>query len=886
MTSFRKSAISLACLSVLAGGTSQIAVAAEKADVNKQEMEVIEVRGIKSSLKKSLDDKRFADQVADMISAEDIGKLPDENVADALQRVTGVTISRSDGEGSTVSVRGVAPGLTQITVNGQGQASAAGEGREFSFDAISSENVSALQVIKSPTADMEEGGIGATVNVVTRRALDFKGDKTKISAFADYSELTNKTEPRLSGLVSRQNEDKTFGVLLSANHTVRTLQEDALRGWGWRENTVEAKDGVVEGGEVGDEYSYLNRIRYQTGTTERTRTDGTLSFQWQPTDALELYWDTLYSHLVQVRDETFLETRFPVNTGKNKSKVIKDNSDSAVINENGTLVAARISDAQLFNNAWYSKETTKTVTSTLGGEYNINDDWQLSSEIGYSHSLRHTDDNATSFAQADNAFEMDYHLEGRFPVIDYYFPGDDIPDNPGDIQFYTTKAPTFRVQLYDIEDTKETFKFDLQRAIDHDIFNGISFGALIKHQNKSRIKFEHVNSPFNGHSLSEFADGNITGLYDGSDAQVSSQSWAKTPLKAMREAALAEGFDFSVEHVPSFDYDVTENTQGAYVRVDYDTQVFGDKALRGNFGVRYVNTDVESLGSTEELDGSLTERKVTNNYADVLPSFNLALELTDDLLLRGAVAKVMSRPSLVDLSAHQAISNSEDIIIIRQGNAKLDPYRATAYDLSLEWYFKEASVLSAALFYKDVDSFIFDLRSTSVDDQGNDVEVIAPTNGVGATVKGAEIALQHQFDYLPGFLDGFGINLNYTYQDSDANFSREGVANNFGMPGLSKNSYNAALYYEKYDFSSRLAYNYRSKFLIEPSGRQEDVVFGDAYGQLDFTASYDITKNLSVTFNAINLTNAEQRQFAEFEERLYENYIYGRRYHLGLSYSF
>lgn len=894
MAWFHRSAVSLACLSVLtsASGLATAADEAHNKQTKKESMEIIEVKGIKSSLKKALNDKRFANQVADMISAEDIGKLPDENIADALQRVTGVTIGRNSGEGTTISVRGVAPGLSNVTINGQSQASASGEGREFSFDSIASEHVSALQVIKSPTADMEEGGIGATVNVVTRRALDFKDDRTKLTAFADYSELTQKTEPRLSGLISRQNKDKTFGFLLSANHSVRTLQEEALRGWGWREHTVEEKDGIVEGADVGDEYSYLNRLRYQTGTKERTRTGGTLSLQWQPSEALDLYLDTLYSQLKQVRDETYLETRFPAANPKKKgkknpgTKVILDGSDSGVINENGTLIASRVTGAQVFNSAWYNEETTKTLTTTLGGNYLLNDDWELSSEIGYSHIERNTDDNIRSFAQGNSAVDLDYSLNGRYPVIDYYTGGGDEVIDPGAPEFYTDKAPNLRVQLFNIENTKATFKFDVSGALDGEFLTNVKFGTMFKHQNKTRTKEEAFIKVFDGHGLDEFPGETVSGLYEGSDSEVSSLSWRKTDLIKMRETALAEGQSLTLKPVPLFNYDVTEKTQAAYVRFDYDTEVFEDMTLRGNIGARYVRTDVESVGISEELDDVKVERTLENDYNDLLPSLNAVLGLTDDLLLRGAVSKVMSRPALSDLSAHKSINFDGDIIKIRQGNPDLEPYRAISYDLSLEWYFDEASVLSFAGFYKDVDSFIFDLRNDFIDDNGDETELTEPTNGAGAKVKGYEIAFQHIFEYLPGFLNGFGVNLNYTYQDSDADFSSEGVSNSFGMPGLSRDSYNAVLFYEKYDFSTRLAYNYRSKYLIEPSGRQQDVVFGDDYGQLDFSASYDITKSLTVSFNAINLTEAEQRQYAEFEERLYENYIYGRRFHLGLSYSF
>ncbi|WP_394388528.1 TonB-dependent receptor [Shewanella woodyi] len=895
MAWFRKSAVSLACISVISGLSGQALAAddAQKKNSKKEEMEVIEVRGIKSSLKKALNDKRYANQVADMISAEDIGKLPDENVADALQRVTGVTVTRDSGEGALVSVRGVDPGLTNVTVNGQSQASASGEGREFSFDTIASEHLSALQVIKSPTADMEEGGIGATVNLVTRRALDFKDNKAKLSAFADYSDLTGKTEPRLSGMISRKNEDETFGFLLSANHSVRTLKEEALRGWGWREHNVAEKDGLVDGAEVGDEFSYLNRLRHQSGTKERTRTGATASFQLLPSDDSELYLDVLYSQLNQIRDETYLETRFPF--GKKAGQVILDGSDSAVINENGTLVAGQIDGAQVFNSAWYNEETTETITATLGGSYMLNDNWELSSEIGHSHIERNTDNNIRSTVEADQRFDLDYSLNGQFPIINYFedkkkeaIGPDSVALNPGDSELYQNKPANLRVQLFNIENTKSTFKFDVKGELDSEFLSSVKFGAMFKDQNKTRIKNEAVVKKFAGRSLNEFFNDSVSELYAGSDAEQSSLGWSKTDLFALRDAAVEGGEDLTPKPVADFAYDVTEKTQAAYVRFDYATQVFGDMPLRGNFGARYVQTDVESKGMSLGADEKtlIVDRSVENDYSDLLPSVNFALGLSDDLVLRGAVAKVMSRPALSDLSAHRAISEVDGVIKIRGGNPELDPYRATAYDLSLEWYFDEASLFSVAGFYKDVDSFIFDTRVDSVNDDGQDVELITPVNGAGAKVKGYEIAFQHMFDYLPGLLNGFGVNLNYTYQDSDADFSQEGVSNSFGMPGLSKNSYNAVVFYEKDSFSTRLAYNYRGKYLLDPDGRQDDVVFGDAYGQLDYSISYDILKNLTVSFNAINLTEAEQRQYSEFDERLYENYVYGRRFHLGLSYRF
>jgi iron complex outermembrane receptor protein len=346
---------------------------------------------------------------------------------------------------------------------------------------------------------------------------------------------------------------------------------------------------------------------------------------------------------------------------------------------------------------------------------------------------------------------------------------------------------------------------------------------------------------------------------------------------------------------------VDEKVWGGYLMAALETQI-GGMDLAINAGLRYEDTDYTSSGASSQVISAVPRRDQNGNltgqndivlspvqpiafrgkYRDWLPSINLRLGLTDNLLLRFAASKVMTRPTLSDLSPRQSIQTNPGNETIRRGNPDLQPFRAKQVEAGAEWYFAPGSLLSAAAFYKDIDSFVTLTTTPQLVDQVT-FQVTVPDNGEGATVKGFEIGYRQSFDnWLPAPFDGFGIQASYNYTDSNAQY-RNAVANvSFGLEGLSKNSYSLVGFYEKYGIQARVAYTYRDNFLQVASGRNGEPEYFDAYGQLDVSLSYDIGNNFTVFADAINLNNAKEFIYSVSEDRTKEYRKTGRRVSAGV----
>lgn len=328
---------------------------------------------------------------------------------------------------------------------------------------------------------------------------------------------------------------------------------------------------------------------------------------------------------------------------------------------------------------------------------------------------------------------------------------------------------------------------------------------------------------------------------------------------------------------------------------DWETQL-GSMDLAVNLGLRYENTDYTSTGASRTVLSAAPNGQGQNiivlsdiipvgfrgKYDDWLPSLNVKLGVTNDLVLRFAASKVMTRPTLSDLSPRQSIQTNPGNETIRRGNPDLDPFRANQVEVGAEWYFASNSLLSAAAFYKDIKSFVTLVTTPEVVDEVT-FQVTVPDNGEGATVKGFEIGYRQSFeDWLPAPFDGLGVQTSFNYTDSNAEYTNQVAGVNFGLEGLSKYSYSLVGYYEKYGFQARLAYTYRDNFLQVASGRNGEPEYFDAYGQLDASLSYDIFENLTVYADVINLNNEKEFIYSVSEDRTKEYRQTGRRVSTGL----
>jgi len=338
---------------------------------------------------------------------------------------------------------------------------------------------------------------------------------------------------------------------------------------------------------------------------------------------------------------------------------------------------------------------------------------------------------------------------------------------------------------------------------------------------------------------------------------------------------------------------VEEDVISGYLMFDYETEI-ADMPLSVNTGIRVESTEFSSNGAAQTVLSAKPSGTGQNiitlsdvvpvgfdgDYIDILPSLNVKLGLTDQLIARFAASRVMTRPTLSDLSPAQTILTNPGNESITRGNPDLEPFRASQLDLGLEWYFSEFGLLSASAFYKNIDSFVA-LRTTP--EQVDEVvfQVTEPDNGEGAEVKGIEIGYRQVFDFLPSPFDGFGAEASYTRVTSDADFANAVTGVNYGLEGLSENSYSLTGFYEKGPLQARLAYTYRDNFLQVAFGRNGDPEFFDDYDQLDGSISYEVNDNFTLMLEALNLTDSDEFIYSSTTDRTKEYRTTGRRFTVG-----
>jgi len=351
---------------------------------------------------------------------------------------------------------------------------------------------------------------------------------------------------------------------------------------------------------------------------------------------------------------------------------------------------------------------------------------------------------------------------------------------------------------------------------------------------------------------------------------------------------------------------LVEDSSAFYIQANFDNDQW--LPIRGNLGIRAVKTNLSSSGLVKSVIGIdqidetvvFADAKTTTverSYWDVLPSFNIAIDVSDDTIARFAVSKTMSRPRVEDLSP-ATLDVNPSILLIKEGNPQLDPFRAVQYDANLEWYYNETSVASIGLFYKDVKSFIYTavvqepliVDGTAVQDpltgKTMNLQHDRPINGAGGKVWGYELNLQHSFEALPQPFSNFGTALNYTFVDTSAEFTNDITGDVFGIPGLSEDNVNTTFYYEAESWSARISYNYRSEFLSKVSGIGSNPIFTKAYGQFDLTTSYNISEDIVMRLEAVNLTGEVSQKYAISPELLRDYAQTGRRYQLSISAAF
>jgi len=830
----------------------------------------IVITGVRHSIATAAERKRTADQIVDSIVAEDIGKLPDNNATEALQRVTGVQVSRDVGEGGSIAIRGLPQ--VETTLNGR-ETFTAGGGRTFNLQDLPAELISRIDVYKSPTADLIEGGLGGTVDIRTRLPFDFSGLTASATLRTLYADRVKKSAPMASALISDrwQTGIGEIGVLAAVSYQERSYRQDL--------DSTGAPTPRVPG--LASQIDPTRTVFAPNGNYQvlingnRQRIGANAALQWRPASNLEFSLEGQYQRFRTNQQQ------YSVNIPTAGSAYIP----GSVSYFDGTNDVSQAS----YSNQLITAGGTERDTLDVNKQVSLHGKWT-------SGNFTLTGDGTYTKSKSDLWYtELD--LATHAPVYTQYAatnppssatPGFDLSN----LSNYTVGGLTRNENHY--VGHEWAGRLDGEYKFDNSFLTAIDVGVrysdrTVAQQNPVRYVGQTLaNNP--GLYPSLFTQNQFSDFYTGPGSGLSFQRNYPYALPSVLQSNFAGVVSTLGLAAPNPNsegnqlagFAADEKSYAAYAMAKFNFGNFVD----GNIGVRWVRTEDKINGFqlrteqfTDPNTGKTTTRPVTphivdpvivdNSYDKWLPSANVRFHLTDKLQLRVAGSKTLTRPDFSQLSP--AVTVVQGQLAASSGNPNLQPITSTNADVSLEWYVSKSTSLYVAGFYKRVKGFIFTRATPGQTIGGVDGYTVSqPVNSDPGTVKGVEVGYQQFFDFLPGALSGFGVQANYTYADSKAPSSLVGFT--APLTQLSKNSYNVAAIYEKYGLSARVAYNYRSSFLSSilaggytpPGGSTVSYVFPTytkGYGWLDASLSMDVNKHFTLTFDAQNILRTQIQQY-------------------------
>ncbi|MEO1731042.1 MAG: TonB-dependent receptor [Pseudomonadota bacterium] len=842
--------------------------------------DAIVVTGFRQAFSESLEAKRNADQVIDVITAEQIGQFPDQNVAEAIQRVPGVTITRNNGEGESVSIRGLAPTFTRVEIDGRTTAitiDSANPERASVLSPLVSDLYNTIEVVKSPTARDIEGGIGGIVRLSTPDPLDIGERRIGLEAGFQISDVREEFEPQFTGFFSDTFADNTIGVLFTATY------EEFDR----RLDKIQANTGyeVVDEGLladdtdpallalVGQRVSGRSRAEQRDGERQRLNLNGKL--QVQATDELELYVNGVFT-----RDDRE-EDRSRIQIDWDRGDLIGGETGP------GDTLARAEFDRHRVDLRTFTRLADIETYGVSGGLVFEPKDWVIELEGNITSSEESfTEFRADARVNRDGPGGYDLTADPRFPVFFLEAASADLAD-------LDVRSLNQQRRIISLEES--SLRADFEREFDMDFLSSIEFGVRYADSQFDRRQGQ-INSSTGGLTWADAPDQSfvLDGTFgEGAGVDLLTLWPSVDPVSFYNQFPSTDTFTFNDENL----YFITEETLAAYGMLNYETG--GENVnLRGNVGVRWVQTDYSGEGRID-VDTADAEFLIDDapaleqTYDDFLPSANFALGFgaREDVIIRGAVARALTRPTINEMNPGIDL-NFEDLEGER-GNPELDPFRAWTYDLGVEYYFGPTNegLIAVNAFYKDVENFIVPIQ---LEETYAFPEVGVPsavytidtfTNGGSANISGFEVAFQTPFTFLPEPFDGFGVFANYTYTDSE--FTDQ-FGNTFTFPGASEHSANIVGYFEKGGFSGRLAYNYRDDFLVvvSPDADGQNTQFVENQGRLDLALRYRFENGLRFNVDVLNLTEEQQYRYYDNIQRLEDIEFEGMIFQFSVGYSF
>ncbi len=915
------SALAVMAASVAGGAYAQ---SAEAQDEPATQVDEIVVTGFRASLQSAVNAKRRESGVVDVIKAEDIADFPDLNLAESLQRVPGVTISRANGEGRQISVRGLGSEYTRVRVNGMeaiattgGTVNSGGTNRSrgFDFNMFASELFNSLTVRKSASADVEEGSLGATVDLQTARPFDYREPTVVMGVQASYNDLARDVKPRFTLLASNTWMDGKFGALFSAAYEERHILEEGANITRW---TFGGANGGFNPSSTLNGYTIgqINNTNTSTAlyhpripsyvqydhNTERLGLTGSLQFK--PDDQTTLTLDVLYSDVKSTRDEAQLQAIGFSRGGTGKPQTI---IRSGTVD--GRNIVQGVFDAvDVRSQSAHDELETQFQQYTFTATRNWTDRFRSGFIGGYSRSeFTNPVSTIVTFDRANtNGFSYDF--TSRMPKFDFGF---DLT-NPANWSMINGTSEV-RIRPSAVTNTFTTAKaygeFDANENIT--LKGGIDFRRFHFDSEGLYRTSETVVQTLTPQQLAD-----VSRVFSGFGRNLGLPSGAPTSWLAPDLNKFIATYDiYSGNGIYALTglnnssargqyITVDEKDLGAYLQADFRFDAFGLN-WRGDLGARYVLTEQYSdgyaaVGSTIQLV------RARRDYDMLLPSANLAVDLTDTVVARISAAQTIARPSISVLTPGGDVGIQGANRSFSSGNPNIDPTKSDNLDLSLEWYPDADSLFAVGLFYKKINSFVQNLRQDIPFNQlglpnslldgtsalPTDLFAVSqPVNSPGGELKGFEINVQKRLSFLPGWMENFGVQANYTFVDSEIEYLTSTTP---GAPtitqtltGLSKNAWNATLYYETEKFSIRGSVAYRDGYLTAVPGNDGNSVHGtNETMNFDMQASYNITDKLKVSVEGINLTDEFNDQYVDASNRLNVYSHTGRQFFVGLRYTF
>ena len=784
------------------------------------ELEHVIVFGQAASMNQALNKQRAANNIKSVVDADAMGQFPDTNLAESLQRVPGVSLERDQGEGRFIRVRGLGKDFNAVNINGTKIPAPENDTRAVALDVVPNDLVESITVTKSLTPDMDADSLGGSIDVESLSAFDRDGFYYKLNAENSYDEHTGENSPKLAATVSD---------IFSVGNGQDNL--GIVGSISWFDRDFGSDNVETDGAWDLEDEPVLEEFEQRDYTISRERLGAAFNVDYQLDANNEFYARTLYSEF------TDQEVRF-----LNKYEIDEDEDT-----EEEFIAAAReLKDRE---------ETQKIMSVVLGG-ITYQNDWTYEYSLGVSK------------AEEDEPVHVDEAVfEAEFDLFEFENSRKPRPNTNQDL-LETSQFEFDEAEISGSKTTDEERNIKLDISKDLEIAGNpavIKFGGKISRRDKESDATVYT-AKADDLTLADVAAGNVDyELGDfGSGINVSRLNNILSDQE--RELAVEDSF--------AEDYEIEENINALYGMGTIDLN-----NLRLIGGIRFEGTEYNADGfKYDDEDETIAKQSFDNDYDHWLPALHARYKLTDKTILRAAWTNSVVRPNFEQARPGEVDEGDE----IERGNPDLDPLESINLDFGVEHYFGSAGVISAFVFYKDIDNFIYETQF-----EADNIEITTFENGIGADLYGLELAFSKQFTELPAPWNGLIFSANATFTDSDAEIEIAGEKREVRLPGQSDLTSNVMLGYETERFGVRLAANHKSDYLetIGVSDSDDEDIFEDDHTQIDLTANYYITDSMQVTFQGINLNDEPFYKFQKDEKYNAQYEEYGPTYKLGIVYT-